>query len=185
MANKAKDKRDECEIIFISAVEELGIVLGTAPINKRIVKIKFQYVESSFGDLQRAHAQFCQKAKISLSSAESSEYIRTQVKLKVKSLSEARLALGSEDDDSELSQLLNKLKSDQFKLKVDVEGKLASLESMTLTTLMTQDQHSSIMNMLEECGDNLNQYMDISGQIEKNSGNSDNKNTEQTFFKKK
>ena len=120
MANNAKDKRDECEIIFISAVEELGIVLGTVPINKRIVKIKFQHVESSFGDLQRAHAHFCQKAKISLHSAESSEYIRTQVKLKVKSLSEARSALGSEDDDSELGELLNKLKSDQFKLKVDV-----------------------------------------------------------------
>ena len=80
-------------------------------------------------------------------------------------------------------QLRYKSLSDQFKLKVDVEGKLASLESMTLNTLMTQDQHSSIMDMLEECEDNLNKYMDISGQIEKNSRNADNKIQNRRFSK--
>ena len=90
MASKAKEWRDECEIKLISALEELDISVASAPKNKRTLELKIQNVESVFAALQKAHSHYCQKAKITLSSSESTDFIRAQVKLKVKGVTTAR-----------------------------------------------------------------------------------------------
>ena len=163
MAGKAKENRDEWELKLITAVEELGVTAGAATVNKRAVEVKIKNVESVFEGLQRAHVIYCQKAKMGLGASESTEFIKNQIKLKMRGVSEAREAAGIIQEDFEGEQLESKMKNKQFMLKADLEGRLTSLESLSSTTLITQEQLSSITDMLEECTDNLNKYMECVG----------------------
>ena len=117
MAAKAKEARDEWEIKLITALEELELVTrGTAPVNKRVVELKVQSVEDIFEKLQKIHAQFCQKAKIGLGSAESIEFIKGQTRLKVKGITEARATLTNGEDDKEITEFEAKVKLENFQL---------------------------------------------------------------------
>ena len=90
MAGKARENRDEWELKLITAVEELGVTAGAATVNKRAVEVKIKNVETVFEGLQRAHVIYCQKAKMGLGASESTEFIRGQIKLKMRGVSEAR-----------------------------------------------------------------------------------------------
>ena len=161
IAAKAKEARDEWEIKLITALEELELVTtGTAPVNKRVVELKVQSVEDIFEKLQKIHAQYCQKAKIGLGSAESIEFIKGQTRLKVKGITEARATLTNGEDDKEITEFEAKVKLENFQLKVDIEGKLTSLQAMSSTALLTTVQYSSTMEMLSDCEAKLQKYME-------------------------
>ena len=129
MAAKAKEDRDELEVKLICALEELDLAVGGAPKSKRVLELKIREVENIFGSLQKSHALYCQKAKISLGSAESTEYIRGQVKLKVRGIAGARSVIDEGDEATESKAFVDKLEGEQFQLKVEVEGKLSSLQA--------------------------------------------------------
>ena len=160
MAGKAKEARDEYEIRLITALEELELTVASAPNNKRVLELKIQAVNDIFDKLQRIHAQYCQKAKISLGSAESKEFLKSQTKLKVNGIAAARSVVAQGDDDSLAAEMEQKTMGEQFQLKVEIEGKLSSLQSMTGTTLLTTDQFSSIMEMLDDSEGKLKRYME-------------------------
>ena len=75
MAAKAKEARDEGEIKLVSAMEELNIAVTAEPTNKRVIGGKIRKVEVAFEKVQRVHSQYCQKAKIGLTSTDSTEYL--------------------------------------------------------------------------------------------------------------
>ena len=188
MAAKAKEARDEWEIKLITALEELELVSGTAPVNKRVVELKVQSVEDIFEKLQRIHAQYCQKAKIGLGSAESTEFIKGQTRLKVKGITEARAALTNGEDDTEIREFEARVKLENFQLKVDIEGKLTSLQAMSSTALLTTLQYSSTMEMLSDCEAKLQKYMEGAAQIARGGNEEESKKVNeecQDFFKQK
>ena len=160
MAGKARENRDEWELKLITAVEELGVTAGAATVNKRAVEVKIKNVEAVFEGLQRAHVIYCQKAKMGLGTSDSTEFIKGQIKLKMRGVSEAREAAGIVEEALEGELLESKMKNKQFMLKADLEGKLTSLEGLSSTTLMTQEQLTSVTEMLEECADKLDKYME-------------------------
>ena len=160
MAAKAQDVRDEWEIMLISALEELDIAVISAPKNKRVLELKIQNVESVFKSLQKAHTQYCQKAKIALGSTESTDFVKSQVKLKVKAVTAARDTMTEGDDNIELSALENKLDGERFQLQVEIEGKIASLKSMASTALLTTEQYESVMDIIDDCDSKLKRYME-------------------------
>ena len=165
MAGKAKEWRDECEIRLISALEELEISVTSAPKNRRISELKIQNVESVFEALQRAHSQYCHKAKITLSSSESTDFIRAQVKLKVKGVTAARDIVAEGQENSEVLELETKLDGEKFQLQVEIEGKIGSLQAMGATTLLTTEQYESILGILEDCEAKLKRFMECSNLI--------------------
>ena len=101
MAGQAKEQRDEWEVKLVNAIEELNIATEGEPVNKRVIVGKINKVESTFEKLERAHSQYCQKAKIGLRSSDSTEYLRGLVKLKVEGLSVAEEALGGNSEEVE------------------------------------------------------------------------------------
>ena len=94
MAGQAKEMRDEWEVKLVSAIEELKIATEADPVNRRVITGKINKVEGTYEKLERAHSQYCQKAKVGLSSSDSSEYLRGLVKLKSTSLTAAEEVLG-------------------------------------------------------------------------------------------
>ena len=102
MAGQDKDLRDEWEIKLLTDVEELNMAAAVTPANARVIEGKIKKVEGTFERLQIVHAQYCQKAKIGLGSSDSAEFMRGQVKMKLKSVTAAREALG-EDGEEEKS----------------------------------------------------------------------------------
>ena len=72
-------QRDVWEIKLVSSIEELSIAVKAEPVNKRVIIRKINNVESTFENLERAHCQYCQKAKIGVGSTDSREYLRGQV----------------------------------------------------------------------------------------------------------
>ena len=186
MAGKAKEWRDECEIKLISALEELDISVTSAPKNKRILELKIQNVESVFEALQRAYSQYCHKAKIALSSSESTDFIRAQVKLKVKGVAAARDIVAEGQENSEVLELETKLEGEKFQLQVEIEGKIGSLQAMGATTLLTTEQYESILGILEDCEAKLKRFMECSNLIAAGRTDAEAKKIiedSQTFFK--
>ena len=186
MAAKAKEVRDEAEIKLVSAMEELNIAVTAEPTNKRVIGGKIRKVEIAFEKVQRVHSQYCQKTKIGLSSTDSTEYLRGLVKLKVKSVSVARDTIGEDSDESEAKESTSNLEGEQFQLMVDVEGKVASLSSLSTTALLTREQYGSIMDMLEDGEDKLGRYMECADLMQKGldaTAAEKIKSDSQTFFK--
>ena len=186
MAGQAKEARDEWEVKLITSIEELNIAAITVPANKRVIEVKIRKVESTFENLQRSHSQYCQKAKIGLGSADSTEYLRGQVKLKVKSVTVAMEAIGGVSEETEAKETTCKLASELFQLSIDIEGKLASLTTLSSTALLTREQYGSIMDMLGEGENQLRRYMECAEEIQEGSENAAAekvKKDAQTFFK--
>ena len=184
MAARAKEDRDEWEIKLICALEELDLVVSGAK-SKRVLEIKIREVEKIFEGLQKSHAVYCQKAKIGLGSSDSTEYIKGQVKIKVKGISAAKMVISEEDEGSESADMIRKLEGEQFQLKVEIEGKLSSLEGMTATPLLNTEQYDSIMEMLSDCDTNVKKYMECSDFLENSCDQAESKKLKsesQTFF---
>ena len=139
MAGKAKEARDEYEIRLITALEELELTVTSAPNNQRVLELKIQAVYDIFDKLQRIHAQYCQKAKISLGSAESKEFLKSQTKLKVNGIAAARSVVAQGDNDSLAAEMEQKTMGEQFQLKVEIEGKLSSLHDIQILVTMNAD----------------------------------------------
>ena len=173
MAARAKEERDEWEIKLICALEELDITVSLANKSKRGIELKIREVEKTFEGLQKAHAIFCQKSKIGLGSADSTEFIRGQVKLKVKGISAAKAAIEESSERSETKDVVTKLQGEQFQLRVDLQGKLSSLQGMTSTALLTVEQYDSIMDMLSDCEPKLKQFMECSDLLKQSCSEAD------------
>ena len=129
------------------------------------MELKIQNVESVFAALQKAHSHYCQKAKITLSSSESTDFIRAQVKLKVKGVTTARDIVAEGQENSVVLDLENKLDGEKFQLQVEIEGKIGSLTAMGTTTLLTTEQYESIVGILEDCEAKLKRFMECSNLI--------------------
>ena len=162
MAGPAKENRDEWEVNLMAAVSDLDMDVVTVPNNKRNLEVKIRSVESAFEGLKKAHATYCRKAKLSLSSSDSAEFIKEQTRVKAKSIAAARNLITEGDESSESSKHSAKLSSEQFQLKIKVEGLIASLETMAGITLLTREQYSNIMDMIEEGQTDLIKYMEHS-----------------------
>ena len=104
MAGQAKELRDEWEIKLLSDVEELNVASAASPENARVIEGKIKKVESTFERLQIVHGQYCQKAKIGLGSSDSAEFMRGQVKMKLKSVTAAREALGEDSEEEKAKE---------------------------------------------------------------------------------
>ena len=169
MAGQAKDLRDEWEIKLLTDVEELNVAAAATPANARVIEGKIKKVESTFERLGIVHAQYCQKAKIGLGSSDSADIMRGQVKMKLKSVTAAREALGEDDEEEKVKEDVNAAQDEQFQLQVDIEGKVASLASMTNIALMTKEQFETIMDLLSQVEHKLEKYMEISKIIQKGS----------------
>ena len=97
----------------------LKIATEGEPVNKRVIVGKINKVESTFEKLERAHSQYCQKAKIGLRSSDSTEYLRGLVKLKVEGLSAAEEALGENIEEVEAKVSISKVEGELLKLSID------------------------------------------------------------------
>ena len=186
MAGQAKELRDEWEIKMLTAVEELNLAATAAPANARVIHGRIKKVESVFERLQVVHAQYCHKAKIGLGSSDSSEFLRGQVKMKMKCVTAAKESLGEDSEEEKSKGETNAVQDEMFQLQVDIEGKLASLDSMTRISLLTKEQYESIMAMLDQGEHKLRRYMECSSIIQE--GNESTaaetlKKESQTFFK--
>ena len=166
MAGQARDNRDEWEVKLISAIEGLNVSATAESVNKRVIIGKIKKVENAFEKLERAHAQYCQKAKIGLGSTDSAEYLRGQVKLKENSVTAAQEAIGEDGEEAEAKVTNFKLESELFQLSIDIEGKAASLSSLATTSLLTREQYGSIMDMLGEGKDQLLRYLECAEEIQ-------------------
>ena len=122
MPGQAKEHRVEWELKLVNSIEELNIVAENEAANKRVIVGKIKKVESTFEKLLRPHSQYCQKAKIGLSSKDSREYLRGQVKLKVTSMSAAEEALGEDSEEAEAKEFICKLENELFQISIDIQG---------------------------------------------------------------
>ena len=98
----------------LTDVEELNVAAAATPANARVIEGKIKKVEGTFERLQIVHAQYCQKAKIGLGSSDSAEFMRGQVKMKVKSVTAAREALGEDDEEDKVKEGVNAAQDEQF-----------------------------------------------------------------------
>ena len=124
MAGQAKDLRDEWEIKLLTDVEELNVAAAATPANARVIEGKIKKVESTFERLGIVHAQYCQKAKIGLGSSDSAEFMSGQVKMKLKSVTAAREALGEDDEEEKLRRMLMLHRMNSSNFKWTLKGKL-------------------------------------------------------------
>ena len=83
MAAQAKEMRDEWEVKLYKAIEELNIATEADPVNKRVIIGKVNKVKSTSEKLERAHSQYCLKAKVGFGSNDSTAYLRTMAKLEM------------------------------------------------------------------------------------------------------
>ena len=166
MAGQAKEQRDEWEVKLVNSIEELNIVTETEPVNKRVIIGKVKKVESTFEKLEKAHSQYCQKAKIGLRSSDSTEYLRGLVKLKLVSLSAAEEALGENSEEAEAKESLSKLEGELLKLSIDIPGTIAHLATLSTTALLTREQYGGSMDMLGEIKSMLERYMECAAEIQ-------------------
>jgi hypothetical protein len=186
MAGQAKELRDEWEIKLLSDVEELNVAAAATPANTRVIDGKIKKVESMFERLQIVHSHYCQKAKIELSSSDSADFMRGQVKMKMKSLTAAREALGEDSEEEKAKEDISAVQDEQFQLQVDIEGKVAALDSMTKIALMTKEQYETIMDLLSQGEHKLEKYMECSQIIQRGYETTyaeTVKKESQTFFK--
>ena len=167
MAAQAKEMRDEWEVKLYKAIEELNIAAEADPINKRVIIGKVNKVKTTSEKLEKAHSQYCLKAKVGLGSNDSTAYLRTIAKLEMTSLAAAEEILGHDSEEAETKETVSKLEGEILKLSIEIPGTITHLTSLSSTALLTREQYGGIMDMVEEVKSKLERYMERTVDIQK------------------
>ena len=123
MATRAKENRDEAEVHLIGAYQDLQEVVAETPVRKRAVGKAVGTLAQAWEKLQKRHADYCRHGKISLSSTESMEYLREKGKLRREGMTAAEEILGNSEEEED-KEVIGKLETELFQLKLGVEGDL-------------------------------------------------------------
>ena len=163
MATKAKEHRDEAEVHLIGASHDLQEVVSKTPVRKRAVGKSVSNLAQAWEKLQKRHADYCRLCKISLSSAESMEYLKEKGKLRRYGITAAEEIVGNSEE-VEDKKVIVKLETELFQLKLGVEGDLGALAGLSSGGL-SAEQHVQTQGILSEVEANLNRFMECFSEV--------------------